>query len=72
MVWINLKRPWMWDDKSLVRLDVGLISVNENSFPCGEIREYSSTGYPQEKLFLTQSTSWRFPKPLPICGGMDL
>ena len=44
----------MWEAPPRVGLDVGLYHANQTCWVCGEIQEYSSTSYPQEKLLSHQ------------------
>jgi hypothetical protein len=43
-VWMESKKPHIWDDDPRLTLDVRSVPINRTSFPCGEKRDNSSTG----------------------------
>jgi hypothetical protein len=49
IVWIESKKPYMWDADPRVRLDVGPAPVNGTSSLCGKNREHSSTDLSTER-----------------------
>lgn len=69
MVWIEVKKPYMWDNDPRISLDVGPVPVNGTSSPCGKNREDSSTDYPQEQLLFHPIHILEMPKiPIHIWG----
>lgn len=52
------------------RLDIGFLPSEEADLPVERIANTYPQIYPQEDLFLIQSTSWRSSKSMPIYGGM--
>jgi hypothetical protein len=51
IVWIESKKPYMWDHELGLRLDVGLAPLNGNSPPCGKNQADSSTDLSTERTF---------------------
>jgi len=50
-VWIESKKPHMWDDIRRLRLDVGLVPSNGTGSACGKNREHSSTDLSTARTF---------------------
>jgi hypothetical protein len=75
IVWIESKKPYMWDDAPRLRLDVGCFLLNGTGSPCGKNRKDSSTDLSTEKTFFNPIHILETPKStIHIWGGsfMDI
>src|SRR6266487_4947927 len=72
IVWIESKKPHMWDDDPHLTLDVGSAPVNGTSSPVERIGKTHPQNYPRKNRFFPLSISWRSFKSLPIFRGAYL
>jgi hypothetical protein len=68
-MWIERKKPWMWDRVPRLSPDVGSVPVNGTSPPCGKNRHNSSTGLSTENTRLKSNPHFgEHPNLCPYMG----